>query len=497
MIVGTAISELVDKPDKRMNFGLEELENDESKWYRSLIQVQDRIGEIKDLVGRQIERKGVKGKKPMKRKETLAVVPVSAKSKITSIEEVASGSDTEDDLVPYDKPDSDPEDSDDDPTLVRRGKPTAPVYVRDLVTYLRSTDNFDHQRLALLTAPNLIRRKANFGTEVSSHAEELATLLTGLSDKFEIADFAKMRLQGMIAILISQPLKMGQWFAKTFFDGDYSLSQRLSILTTLGLGARELGGLKGEDGDLTGANIPPEALFPSKLLPSKLHKIYAGPSTSLIDSIASQLESTMIQPLAIEAADQLSGPNALKVRTFSSRLAVNAKRTKAIPNALAKVVADGFFFPLTGRWWVQMRTYSDKHVQYTPMVLAHFLKTLALILHASGRATLALPQMTREFWDLLLAIRAEALGAESNVLEALLFAFLTLLDVNEDKRRLADDHARELLETMKWAEMVMAQHRGGEAEGDRVRGLAAGVLVRCQQVVEKYQRLLMGDMVAL
>ncbi len=36
---------------------------------------------------------------------------------------------------------------------------------------------------------------------------------------------------------------------------------------------------------------------------------------------------------------------------------------------------------------------------------------------------------------------------------------------------------------------------GGSEEGERVRMLAAGVLVRCREVVEKYQRLLMGDLV--
>lgn len=101
--------------------------------------------------------------------------------------------------------------------------------------------------------------------------------------------------------------------------------------------------------------------------------------------------------------------------------------------------------------------------------------------------------MTSEFWDLLLSLRSN--GDDSTVLEALLFAFLTLLDINEDKRRLAEDHAKELLETQQWAEHVFEMVKGGSEEGDRVRMLAASVLVRTREVVEKYQRLLMGDMV--
>lgn len=101
--------------------------------------------------------------------------------------------------------------------------------------------------------------------------------------------------------------------------------------------------------------------------------------------------------------------------------------------------------------------------------------------------------MTSEFWDLLLSLRSN--GDDSTVLEALLFASLTLLDINEDKRRLAEDHAKELLETQQWTEHVFETVKGGSEEGDRVRMLAASVLVRTREVVEKYQRLLMGDMV--
>lgn len=82
-----------------------------------------------------------------------------------------------------------------------------------------------------------------------------------------------------------------------------------------------------------------------------------------------------------------------------------------------------------------------------------------------------------------------------SVLEAVLFAFLTLLKVNEDKQRLVQEHPKELLETQEWAKMVFDRTGGGDDEGNTVRMLAAGVVMRCQEVVEKYQRLLLGEMV--
>ena len=100
--------------------------------------------------------------------------------------------------------------------------------------------------------------------------------------------------------------------------------------------------------------------------------------------------------------------------------------------------------------------------------------------------------MTSEFWDLLLSLRPRA--TDPSILDALLFAVLTLLDINVDnQRRFAEEQAKELLETQGWVESVFETVGGGSEEGDRIRMLAAGVLVRTRQVVEKYQRLLMGD----
>ena len=360
-----------------MKFSAEDLGSADSSWYRDLTKVDDVVGTISDLRLPKAEAKtstkalkgGFKDVSSRKPQETSSSI-----SKIVSIEELLDGSDSEeDDLAVYEKPDSDQEDEDEDATLIQRNKPATPVYVpssmvqygnvcanernsyiRDLITGLRDTENFDRYSLAISTAPTLIRRKANFGTEVSDHIEELATLLVGLSDKYDMDRFQEMRLQGMISVLVAQPLKMGQWFSRTYFNGDYSMGQRASVLTTLSMGAREIAGFKKEDAALTGADKVPDRPFPSKKLPDRMHKVYAIDAAP-VNTLAKKLERIMIEPMAVEAADKLSGPNALKVRTFSSRMEVEKKRKKPIANELAKIVADGFFFPLTGRWRLQLQ----------------------------------------------------------------------------------------------------------------------------------------------
>ncbi|KAK0126097.1 telomere binding protein [Cadophora gregata] len=512
MCVGEALSGLVDKGDKKMDFKVDEMSTDEANWYKSLVNIFDSVGSLDPFKTGAVAK--VFKRQPQRFTQQVKRVPVPTGSKIIAIEEIddseEEGSD-DDDLTPYAKPDSDAEDSDEDATLITRNKPTAPVYIRDLITYLRDTENYDRQKLALTTAAPLIRRKANFGTEVSAHAEELAALLVGLQDKYEIDNFQDMRIQGMIAVLIALPLKMGQWFSKTFFDGDYSISQRASVLTTLGLGARELGGFGSEDESLTKMkNLPSTAnpSFPSKTLPPHIHTHYtprtAEPKKSLkstpisaLDTLTTNLSNTMIAPIATSLADKLTGPSILKIRTFSSRMAVEASRKKPTTNALAQIVSTGFFFPLTGRFSLHLKTFgasSTANITFHPYLLSLFLKTLSLLLHASGPNTLSLPQMTSEFWDLCLGLRAQAVG-DVMVLEALLFSFLSILEVNGDKRGLVEGFGRQMLETQEWVEGVFGRlGAGGSEEDERARMLAAGVLVRIRENVEKYQALLLGDM---
>ncbi|KAL9583796.1 MAG: hypothetical protein Q9203_004929, partial [Teloschistes exilis] len=364
MCVGTAVSELVDPVDRRMNFSSEEVTGSRGQHYLRLTKVHDSLGSIDDLrpakgaavpqISQNQKRLLVKGTQSSKDSK-----PPSTESKIISIEEIQSGSEYEDDDLPtYAKPDSDASDSDEDVTVVNRDKPTAPVYINDLISGLRDTENHDRHTLALTHASSLIRRKAAFGNEVLDSTEELASILTALQDKWNLEDFEDLRLQAMIAVLIAQPLEMGQWFSRTCFNGDYSISQRAAMLTTLGLGARELAGYGKDDNALIKFNQPSKAQkppFPSKQLPPKLHALYAPEAP--LTTTSKQLENEILQPMALKAADALSGPNALKTRTFSSRMDVEKKkRTKAIPNALAKVVADGFFFPLTGRFQAHMGT---------------------------------------------------------------------------------------------------------------------------------------------
>ncbi|KAK7426189.1 telomere binding protein [Neonectria magnoliae] len=513
MVVGESLSALIDNKEKKLDFHMEEMDTDEAQHLKNLTKVSDKPDTADSILSdvhtqtvsqhiKSAETTSAPAMKKPKPKPKPAATTVKPKA---IIQEIGFSDDEEDDdLVPYAK-DSDPEDSDDDATLVQRNKPKPPVYIRDLITFLRDSESYDKQKLAIHTAPVLIRRKANYGAEVSSHADELAGLLVGLQDKFEIDDFSDLRLQGMVSLVVSQPKTMAPWFARTFFEGDYSLSQRTSVLITLGLAARELAGFEVSQHQSAAA-------FPSKRLPEKMEQLYldssnetkALPASQLralpsnaIDSITKSLTSSFLGPLAAEAADANTGPDVLKLQSFTTRYKSTTKakpRVRAIPNTTAALLATAFFSPLTAHFQVALR--SSKPLILNPVLLALYLQTLGIIIHAAGPSTLSLPELTSELWDLLLNVRVHVLG-DVGALRGWLVAMASLLEVNGgDMQRLCQSQGREVVETREWISLVFERTRGEDGgEENEVKMLAAGVLIRLGEAIEKFQALLMGDMI--
>ena len=132
MVVGTAISELIDSEDKRMHFSMQEIDSEEGLWYRSLCKCNDTIGSMDDFRAVAYHGKQPPAKSPTKEAPRSRIVPTklsSTSSKIVSIQEINESGSEDEDIPKYEKPDSDPEDQDEDATVVQRNKPTAPVYV--------------------------------------------------------------------------------------------------------------------------------------------------------------------------------------------------------------------------------------------------------------------------------------------------------------------------------------------------------------------------------
>ena len=129
MIVGTVISDLLDASDSKMKFDLDELESSERNFYFGLSRETLDMGTLEDLKSLREVRTMAQAPKPramlVRQKKPMKALEEPKPSAIQVIDD----ENEEDDLPTYAKPDADHEDEDEDPTVIRRKKATAPVYV--------------------------------------------------------------------------------------------------------------------------------------------------------------------------------------------------------------------------------------------------------------------------------------------------------------------------------------------------------------------------------
>jgi telomere length regulation protein len=117
MIIGESISAKVDVETRRLKFKVSETEDPSAAAWRTLIETDDDVRPLKDLQGGIVEE-------TVNASQEEIVPMVSAEEFL-----VDDADDIDSDLKSYPAPESDAEDSDDDPTLVSREKTPTPLYV--------------------------------------------------------------------------------------------------------------------------------------------------------------------------------------------------------------------------------------------------------------------------------------------------------------------------------------------------------------------------------
>lgn len=124
-----------------------------------------------------------------------------------------------------------------------------------------------------------------------------------------------------------------------------------------------------------------------------------------------------------------------------------------------------------------------------------------------GPHTPALPTISQETLSLIFALHGTAVSSEPVVLPALLSLFLTVIDLNvaagsTAEERLVTDHGVQVIELRDWCNGVFEMTPATSAkspqaadkmdETDQTRMLAAGILVKLGEIIERYQGRLMG-----
>lgn len=406
-------------------------------------------------------------------------------------------------VYPFDEDDA--EDSDDDPTVVRREHIKPPVYIRDLLAYLNDAgdNSIDKIEMGLTHASGLIKRKAQFGKELKLHATELASTLVGLKvssedDEAESISWNNMRMEALAVLVACEPFQVPPHLAHLLAVGDYSIMQRMVILSSITLGAYYLS--RGQIGAEKDA-VQGQAEFASKRLPQGLHEKFANTpalkplapfNMKQLEDVTLQIQRELTAGTSERAQDALVG--GAKVLKLSSTLkkqreaggSAGAASSSSI-NMYAKLAAKHFFYPLLNQW----QKLGNRMVggAYNELFASHYIKTLALLVQSAYPSSHDLVDMSDELIRIVLSYRSVQ---EVHIQTALYTAVLTVLYVNPGEL-IASKWARQVcVEVKAWLENTWES-----VPDEQARGLAASALFQIQEIGQKWERRLIGEMIGI
>ncbi|GAA5894007.1 hypothetical protein JCM8208_001306 [Rhodotorula glutinis] len=321
----------------------------------------------------------------------------------------------------------------------RRGKLRPPVYVAELVAYLKGQDpqgakeeadgEAERVEVGLREGEALVRRKAGWGGELRENAVDLAFALMALQNQFELERFEEKKQEILVALIVACPAEVAPAVIEQYFTTSYSTAQRHILLAALAFSARELGGLPIP----SSASAPPDSLpsadlFPSKQLPPALHRRLVPPARQpgQLEVLSADLTRMALSGAREDAEGTLPGAareKLLSVRARSTtRSAALAKSqpTSSTPT-YTSLAAETFILPLVNRFWLYLRDTATSSLSSSragsygggaappvllePVLLGRFLATLAVLVHAARHSPAFLAVVVPEVIAFVLAIK--------------------------------------------------------------------------------------------
>ncbi|THH06825.1 hypothetical protein EW145_g3819 [Phellinidium pouzarii] len=477
-------------------------------------------------------------------------VTVSSKNakKASILEVVEDVSDSDDSLAGYASssassraPSPTPSEIDEiekDPTInVGRKKIQRPVYLVDLARLITGStkpddsQNADRIEMALNSAEELIRRKKSFGFELEENSVNLVYALVGLQNNFELEGFNEKRQDAVTVLVACCPKKASLAIIDEFFKNQYSTEQRFVMLNALAVGARELASLP-----VPPSNVPANRIsFPSKQLPEAMHKKYISYNET---GDSSQIQRMLddISSAAIESGRNNAEAKTPLVRTRQLRISKPARvvvpTTSATPptpgapyvpraSTFAELAAEYFIGPLTGKFWLFLRDEQTREARtahharayrgtgtgliLNPLVLTHFLGTLAVLIHAARHSPAFLAVLAPDALELALTLGTRPLSdadedkeREAAVLTASLELAVVVLDgclELDGGRSICLESTSLLLGTSEWAGQVLnALESGSRIQGGggvqevKLRRSAAGVVLKADELSSRWRQ---------
>lgn len=345
------------------------------------------------------------------------------------------------------KIDSDDDSDDDDQTSQEETLPV-PIYIKQLLEYLNYDEKnpraHDTKMLALRHGSSLIRQK--FQNEVSFFANDLLTTLVGMTTDDQYQN--ELRVQMMISVVVRYPDGVVH-LCDLLQTGDYSLQQRMVILSTISIAAREL---RGFDDQVVSFE---KRAFPSKKLPENLHKYYLEEPTK-------EIQNEMMHTIQLDQGT---------IVRKSTRI-LKASDKKPYASDFFKIVSQKFFFPLVHVWYHSDGPKLDIG-HYTSVFIGHYISTLNLVFHASYPATRALPDMIREHLIILTSALRGASLEHTQLLESIVTGVMIATEITDQY----NEYAEPLIFVQNWL-----NHNWSTIIDDKLKSLCAGLLLRLTDI---------------
>lgn len=220
------------------------------------------------------------------------------------------------------------------------------VFLKDLVIEFASLDNKKRTSpVSLLKRTiKLIRQKKDFPSEVSYYSTGLLSSVACLNNDLDESHFEEARINALVSILVTTPNKVTE-LLRIFFTSELSLQQKMSLLSSVGLSAREL---RGHDDK---SIVKPKYDFPTSRLP------WDKPAAALTENIQKAYD----QDVSLE-----------KVVWKSKKLQSDKQAVTKENNF--RQYAGLFFYPLVHAWLdgIDLGTFDE-------LFKSHYLMTLHIV----------------------------------------------------------------------------------------------------------------------
>ena len=324
------------------------------------------------------------------------------------------------------------------------------------------------------------------------------------------------------------------------------------MLNALALGAHELAGLPLPETAAVQPLTGDQVSFPSKRLPGAQHRRYLlASSTRQVQGLLQDISRLAIENTREANADRMPDlvrERQLRIRqpakvtevkqpsTAQLLEQIRMSQTQSAMTKFTDVAVECFLYPLMNRFWLFLRdeqareqrtAHRDILHQYrgagtglilSSLVLSHLLATLSVLVHASQNAPAWLAVVAPDALELAVTLGTRSIsrggedeeesggGEESGsgedkdarVLTTALELALIVLDACmelDGGRTLSLEHTALLLAAGEWAQGLFARLekgvlvKGGGGAGEvRLRKAAAGVVIKVDEVSERWRR---------